>query len=247
MESIPIGQYLPSVLIVDDQALIRSSLRSALESRARVIEAEDGDLALEILQTRPKMIDLVLVEYVLPKRSGLEVLEVTKRCWPWIPVVLITGFRSENFPIPTRPKGAGDYLRESTSLEALVQTVGVLMTAGARARVKASADHPNIRRALTFIIDHFAETITLDDAARTAGLSRYHFSRLFHQETGLTFREYLRNLRVRQAKVLLADRHRRISEVAYTVGFNDLSHFDRTFRRMVGRSPREYRTSLKSA
>jgi AraC-like DNA-binding protein len=61
----------------------------------------------------------------------------------------------------------------------------------------------------------------------------------------MTFLEYLRGVRVRRAKALLADRHLRITEVAYGVGFSDLSHFDRTFRKIVGLSPSEYRASLK--
>jgi AraC-like DNA-binding protein len=61
------------------------------------------------------------------------------------------------------------------------------------------------------------------------------------------FHEHLLQLRVSRAQALLSDRHLTVSEVAYSVGFNDLSHFDRTFRRIVGRSPTEYRTSLKCA
>src|SRR5207245_11720750 len=97
MNSTTIGRYLPALLIVNDEALIRSFLRSALETTARVIEAEDGEQALEILRVRTEAtVDLVLVDHPLPKRSGLEVLQVTKRCWPWIPVVMITGFSSED-------------------------------------------------------------------------------------------------------------------------------------------------------
>jgi len=248
MNSIPIGRYLPAVLIVDDEALIRSFLRSALETTARVIEAEDGEQALEILRVRTEAtVDLVLVDHPLPKRSGLEVLQVTKRCWPWIPVVMITGFSSEDLVVEALRAGASDYLRKPIGRDALMQTVGNLVTAHGKTTLRASAGHPNIRRALTFIVDHFAEPIKLEDAAREACLSRYHFCRLFHHETGVTFLEYLHGFRVHRAKALLADRYVRITEVAYNVGFSDLSHFDRTFRKIVGRSPSEYRTFLKSS
>jgi two-component system response regulator YesN len=248
MDSIPAGRYFPGVLIVDYESLSRSFLRSALEATARVIEAEDGERALEVLQARTETtVDLVLVDHVLPKLSGLEVLQVTKRCWPWIPVVIITGFSSEDLAVRALRAGASDYLRKPIPLDVLMQTVGTLVTAGAKRTLTGSAGHPNVRRALAFIVDHFAEAITLEDTAREAGLSRYHFCRLFHHETGVTFLEYLHYFRICRAKALLADRYLRITEVAYTVGFSDLSHFDRTFRKMVGRSPREYRASLKSA
>jgi len=95
--------------------------------------------------------------------------------------------------------------------------------------------------------EHFGEALTLADVAREAGFSRFHFCRLFHHEIGVPFHEHLQDLRVHRAKVLLGDPFLRVSEIAYAVGFNDLSHFDRTFRKMVGRSPLQYRASLQCA
>jgi AraC-like DNA-binding protein len=107
--------------------------------------------------------------------------------------------------------------------------------------------HPNVRRALAFMREHLADPITLLDVAREAGLSRFHFCRLFHHETGAPFRAYLHDLRISRAKALLADPYLTITEVAQAVGFNDLSHFDRTFRRVVGQSPTEYRATIRCA
>jgi AraC-like DNA-binding protein len=78
-------------------------------------------------------------------------------------------------------------------------------------------------------------------------VAQSELGRLFHHETGVPFHEHLHDLRVTQAKALLANRYRRVSEIAYAVGSNDLSHFDRTFRRMVGYSPSEYRRSMAMA
>lgn len=253
------GRRVPGVLVVDDEPLVRSFLRDALEARARVVEAKDSEQALEILQAHAgEYVDLVLVDYVLPTRSGLELLQITKQSWPWLPVVLLTAFGSEELAVQALRGGASDYLRKPIQLDALLKIVGTLTarskrasesdkTAGA-ARSEARAVHPNIERALIFMRKHFARTITLTDVAREAGLSRFHFCRLFHHETGVPFHKYMHALRVTQAKALLAaDRYLRVSEVAYAVGFNDLSHFDRTFRRMVGHSPSEYRKSVRCA
>jgi YesN/AraC family two-component response regulator len=239
---------LPGVLIVDDEVLMRSFLCAALESTFAVVAAKDGEQALETLQAQgAPRIHLVLLDQVLPKRSGLDVLKITKRRWPWIPVVIITGYGSEDLAVEALRAGASDYLKKPISVDALTRTVEGLVAATSMSAPRVAAGHPNIHRALTFIVEHFAEDITLEDAARQAGLSRFHFCRLFRRETGWTFLEYLHQFRVRRAQALLADRYVRITEVAYTVGFSDLSHFDRTFRRMVGRSPSEYRASLKSA
>jgi YesN/AraC family two-component response regulator len=245
MDSTSAVPSLPSVLIVDDEAAMRSFLRGALESTARIIEAEDGEHALEILRApRTPAVDLALVDQCLPRCSGLEILRIARRDWPWIPVVIITGFSSEDLAVQALRAGARDYLRKPFALDTLLQTVGALVPAKPTTTSSEGSGNPNIRRALALVADRFAEPLTLDDAVRAARLSRYHFCRLFRHETGMTFLEYLRGVRIRRATVLLADRYLKITEVAYRVGFSDLSHFDRTFRRVVGRSPTEYRESL---
>lgn len=258
MRSVTVRQCPPNVLIVEDDALFRSFLRAALEEDSRVVEAETGEQAIGILEAPRWTPDLMLLDHVLPRQSGLEILKVTRRRWPWIPVIILTAFGSEDLAVQALRAGANDYLRKPVPLDTLRESVRALttgrgegvgrsVTTAVEQRDGTRSVHPNVRRALAFLREHFAEEITLDDVACEAALSRFHFCRLFHRETGVLFHEYLHELRVTRAKALLADRHLTVSEVAYTVGFNDLSHFDRTFRRIVGRSPTEYRTSLRCA
>jgi YesN/AraC family two-component response regulator len=258
METMTSQNLLPVVLVVDDEPLVRSFARHSLQQIATVVEAENAEQAFEILGDRMTATHVALVDDGLPDRSGLDVLKATKHAWPWIRVVILTAFGSEDLAVQALRGGASDYLRKPMTFAALLETVGKLLyvgvgsepavaTASPGSRQEPSRMHPNIRRAVAFVREHYAETIGLNDVAREARLSRFHFCRLFRAETGMSFHEYLNDLRVRQAKLLLANRFLRISEIAYTVGFNDLSHFDRTFRKKVGRSPTEYRALLKCA
>ena len=245
------------VLIVDDDPVVRSFLSVTLESIATVEEAADADRALAVLEARAGSIDLMLVDQVLPQRSGLELLRITRRNWPWIAVAILTGFGSKDLAVQALRDGASDYLKKPITVMALQQAVARLMAAarapmpfpdsraaGGGAETGRGRVHPNIAGALRFMSEHFTDVITLADVAREAGFSRFHFCRRFHDEVGVPFHVHLDDLRVRRAKVLLAEPLLRISEVASAVGFNGLSHFDRTFRKKVGQSPSAYRASL---
>ncbi len=90
----------------------------------------------------------------------------------------------------------------------------------------------------------FREELSLGDIARRVNVSAGYFSTMFKKATGLNFVDYVARLRVEKAKNLLQNPKFRISEVAYDVGFQSLSQFNRTFRRVIGASPRAWRATL---
>jgi AraC-like DNA-binding protein len=105
-------------------------------------------------------------------------------------------------------------------------------------------DPPMIRRAKDYVAGHFADPIRLEKIAQTLHVNPSYFCRRFKQTTGLTFVKYLSQFRIEKAKFLLHNHNLRVSEIAYEVGFETLTHFNRTFRKLVGYSPTEYRSKL---
>ena len=99
--------------------------------------------------------------------------------------------------------------------------------------------------AALWIDEHSSEPINLDDAAREAGLSEFHFLRLFTTVLGVTPKQYVIRSRLRRAARLLAEDARQITDIAYQVGFGDLSNFVRTFHRAAGVSPRKFRQASR--
>ena len=91
-----------------------------------------------------------------------------------------------------------------------------------------------------------AEEVTLDAAAAFAGFSPFHFLRLFRRVTGVTPHQYLVQCRLRRAARLLAEPGRSITDIAYDVGFGDLSNFVRSFRRAAGLSPGAFRKASRA-
>jgi AraC-like DNA-binding protein len=89
------------------------------------------------------------------------------------------------------------------------------------------------------------KAITLDDAAEQASISAFHFLRLFSDVLGVTPHQYLVRSRLRHAARRLADDDSAITDIAYDVGFGDLSNFVRTFHRAAGASPMRFRQASK--
>jgi AraC-like DNA-binding protein len=102
-----------------------------------------------------------------------------------------------------------------------------------------------VRNAKSFIHQHLAEPMSLEAVARAVNVSPFHFCKLFKRATGLTFTDFVNRARVEKAKRMLMKPAARITEVAYDVGFQSLSHFNRSFRRIASESPTEFRGRMK--
>lgn len=116
---------------------------------------------------------------------------------------------------------------------------------GSQLQIQESAtESPFTRRAKAYVEDHQEDPITLKEVSQALHVSTFYFCKMFKKATGLTFTNYLGRVRIDRAKKMLLDHNRRISEVAYEVGFGSLTHFNRVFRRLVGQSPSAYREHI---
>ena len=111
--------------------------------------------------------------------------------------------------------------------------------------LSATPQEPDaIRRARHYVRDNLCDRMTLEEVAQHAGLSQHHFSRLFRHSTGLTVSDYINRSRIEAARQLLLKADARVSEVAFEVGYQSLSQFNRSFLRITGRSPLDYRRQI---
>src|SRR6266498_808980 len=105
------------------------------------------------------------------------------------------------------------------------------------------AEPVEIWKARKFIKEHSAEELSLTKVAKAANISRNHLSEKFKQVTGTNFVEYIARTRFEKACDLLRNSNLRISEIAFAVGFQSLSQFNRIFKRLSEESPTQYRTA----
>ena len=116
-----------------------------------------------------------------------------------------------------------------------------------RILVEDSSSEPEVvTRAKKYIIENLGEKIVLEKVATHVGVSPYYFCKLFKQSTGMTLTEYVNRRRVEWAKRKLTDPRIRVTEVAYDVGYQSLSQFNRSFSKYVGMSPTRFREHQSS-
>jgi len=107
-----------------------------------------------------------------------------------------------------------------------------------------NAESPRIAKAKAFIREHHAEDLRVADVAAFVNTSPFYFCKRFKQATGMTFTNFLSRVRVERSKNLLVNPNLRVGEIAYEVGFQSLTHFNRVFQRVLGQSASRYRSQL---
>lgn len=107
-----------------------------------------------------------------------------------------------------------------------------------------AGDPPLVGNAKRYIQDRFQEKISLDEAARAVNASTRHFCKVFKEATGYTFTDYLARIRVEKAKNMLQNPHLRVSEIAFETGFDSISQFNRSFKRITGLAPTQFRSEF---
>ena len=107
-----------------------------------------------------------------------------------------------------------------------------------------NAEVPVIKKAKEYMREHQAEKISLGNVARAVNMSAFYFCKMFKKVAGINFTDYLSRVRIERAQNLLLNPNLRVSEIAFEVGFQSLTHFNRVFKHAVGQSPTSYREHL---
>ncbi len=246
------------ILIVDDDAEIRSFLNDILSGFGKVTEAINGEEAMRsIMESMP---DLIISDVVMPCMDGLTLLKALKSNVDTnhIPVILLSSKNDVTDRMAGWDKGADGYIGKPFIVEELQAMVDNLIDNRLRLKGKFSGtqqqegriETPDLKGNDKMLIDKIVSEIDnhLDDPnlnveklCQEVGLSRAHLNRKMKELFGLTPSEFIRNVRLRKACELLHQPDVDISQIAYSVGFSSQPHFSTAFKRFTGISPTEYR------
>ena len=179
-------------------------------------------------------------EVIVGKPSARQFAAITRQLREWGAKIDLRKLEAAYFQSKAlTPKQYASILR---LLSIFAQHLGLV--ANQIAMQVSHTEPESMGKARQFIRDHQTEEIALSDVSGAVHMSTFYFCKTFKKATGLTFTDYLSRARIEKARELLLKPNVRISEVAFEVGFQSLTHFNRTFHRVLGESPTEYRAAL---
>ena len=250
------------VVIIDDEPIIVEGLTRVMPWEAHnckiVGTASNGHQGLELIhKVHP---DMVFTDIAMPGMDGLQMIAAIRSEMPQLQISILTGYRDFDFAQKAINLGVSRFLLKPSKLAELEEAVQ-FMTDKLDAMPKSEEqDAPEeegeppaeqegegtagsfiVRNALDYLDAHYAEKITLTELADKMYVSQWHLSKLLNKHMKKSFSDLLNEVRIREAKKLLMDPSLRVGDVAEKVGFLDIAHFSRVFKKYTEMSANEYR------
>lgn len=271
-EGVVIENTLPVMLVIDDNADIRTLVKQTLAGEYNVIQAADGK---EGLRMAAKYVpDIVLCDVMMPVMDGMECCRRIKEevSTSHIPVLMLTACSLDEQRMQGYRSGADAYLTKPFDAEMLRSRCANLLANRRRitelyksengapvvTAPSASSSEPEAPKKVVSDIDSefYARFLTIaekeiskpevgvDEIAAMMGLGRSQFYRKIKALTNFSPVELLRQMRLKHARTLLTTTEKNISEIAYETGFSTPAYFTKCFRDVYGKTPTELREEL---
>jgi signal transduction histidine kinase/DNA-binding response OmpR family regulator len=247
---------LPTLVIVEDSADVSQYLEAILKYEYQIELAENGKTGLE--KTTSLIPDIVLSDVMMPEMDGIEMLGKIKADFrtSHIPVVLLTAKADIESRIIGLERGADAYIAKPFNENELhIQLKNLIeQRKKLHERYASFAKFPETNDLATKTEDDFMikvrnildknlgdENYDINDLCHELAVSHAQLYRKFKSISNQTIADYFKLLRLHKAKELLAKPELNITQIAFTVGFKNLSHFSREFTQQFGKSPKELR------
>lgn len=241
--------------MVDDHEDIRAFIKSVFKNNYQVVEAIDGEVGVEkAIELVP---DIIISDVMMPKLNGFQLSETLKQdertCH--IPIILLTAKTEDADRFIGLETGADDYITKPFKTKALETRVKNLINSRLKLRERYSQelvlkptdiaisnfDAKFLEKVNSVIDENITEpTFSAEDFSKSVGMSRMQLHRKLKALTGLSATEFVRSQRLKLAADLLKKTDANVSEIGYSVGFNDHSYFTKCFKEMYGCSPTEF-------
>ncbi len=241
-----------TVMIVDDDPLILLHLRTMLEPYFQVVEANNGEEGLAV--AKRELPDLILSDVEMPKMDGIRMYESLKSdpSTAYIPLLFLSARNAESDRLLGLYKGAIDYISKPFyDKELLIKLNNILLLRRERQQrvLRENYEHldekttekelnPLLRALLKLVEERYSDSnFSADDMSTALAMSKSTFSRKLKSITDKTPTEILTEYRLHKAQDLLKQGNMSVTEIAYSVGFNDPLYFSKKYKSYFGISP----------
>jgi len=255
IDDLPVSDYKPCILIVEDDADLNDFLVSGLSKEFKVIGAFNGKEALEKVKNHDP--DLILTDIMMPEMDGFEFCRITRKDinLSHIPFVFLTAKTMQEDEIRGLKLGAVDYIYKPFNLVSLKLKVHNILLSQKQIQKRirteqilqpesielSSLDEGFLKDAIESVNKNLDNSnFDVEAFSSDLGVSPNQVYRKIKALTGQTAKEFIRNQRLKVAADLLLQRKRYISEIIYMVGFTSPSYFSRCFKEFYGCTPKEY-------
>ncbi|TVZ55644.1 signal transduction histidine kinase [Lutibacter sp. Hel_I_33_5] len=254
-----VDNTLSTLLIVEDNPEVRSLLKSIFNNNYNIVEAENGKIALEL--AIEKSIDLILSDVMMPEMDGIELCQNIKSNikTSHIPVVLLTAKTSKKSQDSGFQTGADSYILKPFDPKTLSLRIDNLINSRKnliskfrkelitkpKEIVATSADEKFLAKALEIVENNLSNPdFSVIDLTEKLNMSRSVLYRKIKALTGQSIAEFIRTIKLKRAGQLITSKtDMNISEIAYELGFNDLKHFRKLFKKQYNELPSQYRVN----
>ncbi len=248
-------EAFPIVLIVEDHKEVRTFIKLALQSKYRILEAENGKIGMEIALSQ--IPDIVLSDIRMPVQNGIQLCNALKtdERTSHIPVILLTASIGEEDELKGLTSGADDFVKKPFKINILEKRIANLIAVRRALRdryrqelilkpkdIAVTPSDVLFLNRIQQILDENLSDPEFNAAVfiKKAKMSRMQLHRKLKLYTGLSASAFIRSQRLNQALNLLKTSKLSINEIAYTIGFNTPTYFMKCFKETFGSTPSEY-------
>lgn len=251
------------LLIVDDEKVVAEGLAQYIDWERAGFEvagiAYGADEALKFLQKEP--VDILLTDIIMGEKNGIELMEEAMEKNHAMKGVILSGHEEFGFAKSAIKLGVYDYLVKPVDFEEL-ETVfekiavrmkkerGLVPETDTLVGDKNGLQQENsegiiINTVKEYISSHYGEALNLNMLAEMVYVHPTYLSILFKKKTGCNFKDYVAQIRIREAMRLLLDLSLRITDVSCQIGYDSPKHFSKVFKEVSGMTPKDFRNQKK--
>lgn len=249
MQNLRSDIYL-KIMIVDDEMIVREDIKTILDWNQHyyqiVAEAGNGKQACKLFQQEP--VDIVIADIEMPVMNGLDMASQILKLDPHVKFVFLTAYSDFGFLRTAMKMGIHSYiLKHEVEEKILLQELDKLRNEinrpseviGDQYKEEDKRPEDRLEMLKNYIDRNLEKDISLEMLADLFQLSESYMSRLFKLQMGLTFKAYLKQVRMEKAKKLLLSGNNKISDIARKTGYSSVQYFYLVFKQYYGFTPSE--------